>query len=51
MGNQGIVVLPIHDSFLVPASKADLLEQAMIEEEAKHGASVRCSRSALVPEA
>ncbi len=31
MLSQGIVVLPVHDSFLVPASKADKLEAAMIE--------------------
>jgi hypothetical protein len=49
MRKQGIAVLPIHDSFLVPASKADLLEQAMIEEAAKHGAAVICKRSFLVP--
>ena len=28
---QGIIVLPVHDSFLVPASKRDQLESAMLE--------------------
>ena len=28
---QGIVILPIHDSFLVPASQSDRLEEAMLE--------------------
>jgi hypothetical protein len=28
---QGVVVLPVHDSFLVPASQADRLEDAMLE--------------------
>ena len=27
----GVLVLPIHDSFLVPASKAELLEEAMLK--------------------
>ena len=36
----GIVVLPVHDSFLVPASKADELEGIMIDEAAKFGAKV-----------
>ena len=31
MLEKGIVVLPVHDSFLVPASKRDDLEAAMIE--------------------
>ncbi|MDN5872788.1 MAG: hypothetical protein L0H29_00195 [Sinobacteraceae bacterium] len=31
MLSRGIVVLPVHDSFLVPASKADDLEAAMLE--------------------
>ncbi|WP_323010402.1 hypothetical protein [Paracoccus sp. (in: a-proteobacteria)] len=29
--NKGIVALPVHDSFLVPASKRDLLEEAMLK--------------------
>ena len=33
---QGVSVLPIHDSFMVPASQVDKLESAMIE--AAHGA-------------
>ncbi len=31
MLTKGIVVLPVHDSFVVPASKRDELEEAMIE--------------------
>jgi hypothetical protein len=31
MLRQGVVVLPVHDSFLVPASKAELLEEAMLK--------------------
>jgi hypothetical protein len=31
LSQAGIVVLPIHDSFLVPASKADFLEETMWE--------------------
>jgi hypothetical protein len=34
---QGIVVLPVHDSFLVPASKRDELEAAMLEAAHKAG--------------
>lgn len=34
---QGIVVLPVHDSFLVPASKADQLEDAMLQAAHKAG--------------
>jgi len=34
---QGIVVLPVHDSFLVAASKRDRLEEAMIEAAHKIG--------------
>lgn len=34
---QGIVVLPVHDSFLVPASKADQLEDAMLQAAHKLG--------------
>jgi hypothetical protein len=32
MLNKGVVILPVHDSFLVPASKADELEKVMLEE-------------------
>jgi nitrate reductase beta subunit len=28
---QGTVILPVHDSFLVPASQCDRLEDAMLE--------------------
>ena len=35
--SKGIVVLPLHDSFLVPASKADDLEAAMLEAAHKAG--------------
>jgi hypothetical protein len=31
MLRQGVVVLPVHDSFLVPASKAERLEEAMLK--------------------
>jgi hypothetical protein len=31
LSQAGITVLPIHDSFLVPASKADFLEETMLE--------------------
>src|SRR5690625_5296271 len=31
MTHKGIVVLPVHDSFLVPASKRDELEEAMLK--------------------
>jgi hypothetical protein len=31
MLRQGVVVLPVHDSFLVPASKAELLEEGMLK--------------------
>jgi hypothetical protein len=48
MRNLGIVVLPVHDSFLTPASQADLLEQVMVEEAARHGAIVACKRSSNV---
>lgn len=37
MLSKGIVVLPVHDSFLVPASKADELEAAMLEAAHKAG--------------
>lgn len=36
---QGVVVLPVHDSFLVPASKRDRLEAAMLEAAHKAGLS------------
>jgi hypothetical protein len=39
MLRQGVVVLPIHDSFLVPASKAERLEEAMVK--AAHEAGFR----------
>ena len=39
MLRQGVVVLPVHDSFLVPASKAELLEEAMLQ--AAHEAGFR----------
>ncbi len=39
MLREGIVVLPIHDSFLVPASKAARLEAAMLK--AAHRAGIR----------
>lgn len=48
MRQQGIVVLPVHDSFLVAASKAHLLEAAMIDEARKKGVSVQCKRSSSV---
>lgn len=46
MRNQGIVVAPVHDSFLAPQSKADLLEEIMTDEAAGHGVAVTCKRSA-----
>ncbi len=49
MRHRGIVVLPVHDSFLAPASKAAELEAVMIDEAAKFGASVLCTRSSTVP--
>jgi len=49
MRHRGIVVLPVHDSFLAPASKATELEAVMVDEAAKFGASVFCSRSSIVP--
>ena len=49
MRRRGIVVLPVHDSFLAPASKATELEAVMINEAAKFGASVFCTRSSTVP--
>jgi hypothetical protein len=49
MRRRGIVVLPVHDSFLAPASKAAELEAIMVEIAAKFGATVFCSRSSTVP--
>lgn len=46
--NRGITVLPIHDSFLVQASKADLLEAVMQEESERAGFAVSCKRSPCV---
>jgi hypothetical protein len=48
MRRQGVVCLPIHDSFLVAASKAALLEQAMIEEAQRFGVAARCKSSSYV---
>jgi hypothetical protein len=49
MRRRGIVVLPVHDSFLAPASKAAELEAVMVDEAVKFGASVFCSCSSTVP--
>ena len=49
MRRRGIMVLPVHDSFLAPASKADVLEEVMVDEAAKFGAAVRCKCSSTVP--
>jgi hypothetical protein len=49
MRRRGIVVLPVHDSFLAPASKAAELETIMIDEAAKFGATVECNCSSTVP--
>jgi hypothetical protein len=49
MRRRGILVLPVHDSFLAPASKADLLEEIMRNEAAKRGVEVLCKRSSQVP--
>ncbi|MBM9593999.1 hypothetical protein [Roseitranquillus sediminis] len=48
MRRHGVVVFPIHDSFLAPASKADLIEEAMVAEAARHGMALSCSRSPFV---
>jgi hypothetical protein len=48
MRSHAIGVLPVHDSFIAPLAKADLLEQAMVEEAAKCGVSVKCKRSRIV---
>ncbi len=45
MRRLGITILPIHDSFLVPTSKADLLEAAMLDEAVRARAPVFCKRS------
>lgn len=45
MRRQGIVVLPVHDSFLVQVSKATDLEAAMVEEAERAGVNVICKRS------
>lgn len=37
MIGKGVLVLPVHDSFLVPASKADLLAEAMVKAARQHG--------------
>lgn len=44
MLQQGVLVLPVHDSFLVPRSKAKLLEKAMLE--AAHRAGFPCLQTA-----
>ena len=49
MRRRGVTVLPIHDSFLAPASMADLLEQVMIDAAMRMGAIVSCKRSSIVP--
>jgi hypothetical protein len=49
MRDRGTVVLPVHDSFLAPASKAAELEAVMVDEAAKFGAPVFCSCSSTVP--
>ncbi len=49
MRHRGIVVLPVHDSFLAPASKADVLEEVMVAAAAKLGAAVVCTCSSTVP--
>ena len=49
MRPRGIVVLPVHDSFLAPASKSAELEAVMIDVAAKFGAAVSCKSSSTVP--
>jgi hypothetical protein len=44
MLRQGILVLPVHDSFLVPASKVKILEEAMVK--AAHEAGISAIRVA-----
>ncbi len=51
MRRREIVVLPVHDSFLAPASKSAELEAVMIDVAAKFGAAVSCKRSSTVPTA
>jgi hypothetical protein len=45
MRRRGIVFLPVHDSFIVSASKAQVLEEVMVSEAARHGAVVKCKCS------
>lgn len=49
MHRRGIVVLPVHDSFIVAASKADVLEEVMREAAARRGVQVGCKRFSSVP--
>jgi hypothetical protein len=49
MRRRGIVVLPVHDSFIAPVSKAAVLEEVMVAEAARFEASVSCTRSSTVP--
>jgi hypothetical protein len=49
MRRHRVVVLPVHDSFLAPASKGDLLEEAMIDAAARNSAVVSCTRSSFIP--
>jgi hypothetical protein len=48
MRRRGITVLPVHDSFLAPASKSAELEAVMIDVAAKFGAAVSCKSSSIV---
>ncbi|MEO0995504.1 MAG: hypothetical protein AAFX62_17095, partial [Pseudomonadota bacterium] len=51
MRRHSVVVLPVHDSFICPASKADLLEDVMRERAREVGAACDCSRtSANLPQ-
>src|SRR3954451_7617333 len=43
---QGVLVLPVHDSFLVPASKATALEEAM--KKAAHEAGIEAIKLSRV---
>ena len=49
MRRRGIVVLPVHDSFIAPVSNAAALEEVMVDEAAKFGAAVLCKCSSTVP--
>ena len=49
MRHRGIVVLPVHDSFIAPVSKAGVLEEMMVAAAAKLGAAVVCTCSSTVP--